>query len=238
MKTNPWHSRWQPPSRPSHTPARKVVRPTGGIVRGKFASRKNRQTVEFEQLLELDLMYLLEAAPSVAAYVHQPIRLRYPDGARLRTYTPDLHLSLTSGVTIYVEVKPDTSMADPEIAHKLEAVAKQFERNNERFEVLTSSDIRREPRLSNVKWLYQQAAPALPTSEAAAWHAQGLFSDHGHTIRSAQAHLARHGVDPFSLLLMGACTCDVDQPVSLETPIHLSAEQSHGRFLVSSRLGF
>lgn len=65
MNTSPWHSWWQPPGRPSHTPARRVVRPTGGIVRGKFASRKNKQTVEFEQLLELDLMYLLEAAPSV-----------------------------------------------------------------------------------------------------------------------------------------------------------------------------
>jgi len=41
-----------------------------------------------EKLLELDAIYLFETAPQIERYVEQPEKIRYPDGALLRRYTP------------------------------------------------------------------------------------------------------------------------------------------------------
>jgi hypothetical protein len=194
--------------------------------------------VEFEELLELDLMHLMEAAPAVAAYRQQPIDLQYPDGDVLRTYTPDLEVLLTSGEALYIEVKPQDRLSDPETSNKLGAVRSHLERDNLRLEVLTCTDIRRQPRLNNIRWLYQQAGTAPVTPGAAAFGGRQLASSGPHTIGSAREKLRGTGLDPATLLLMGVCACDLDQPVSHETPIHLAEEHSHGRFLISSRLGF
>jgi hypothetical protein len=232
--TRPWHA----PGPNSFAPARRVVRPTGGIIRGKFASRKNRRMVEFEELLELDFMHLLEAAPAVAAYRQQPVDIRYPDGDRLRTYTPDIEVLLTSGEALYVEVKPESRLSDPEVARKLDAIRRQLERDQVRFEVVTCVDIRRQPRLDNIRWLYQQAGTTQVSAEAAEFGARQLNTSGPHTIASARAKLRGTGLDPARLLLTGICACDLDQPVSFETPIYLAGEHNHGRFLISSRLGF
>lgn len=238
MNSTSWPRPWHAPGPNSVTPARRVVRPTGGIIRGKFPSRKNRRMVEFEELLELDLMHLLEAAPAVAAYRHQPAAIRYPDGDALRTYTPDLEVLLTSGESLYIEVKPQDRLGDPETSRKLEAISVQLERDGVRFEVLTCADIRRQPRLDNIRWLYRQAGSAPITAGAADFGGRKLAATGPHTIGSARAKLSGTGLDPAILLLMGVCACDFDQPVSFETPIHLAEEHSHERFLVSRRLGF
>jgi hypothetical protein len=238
MNSTPSPRPWHAPGPNSVTPARRVVRPTGGMIRGKFPSRKNRRMVEFEELLELDLMHLLEAAPAVAAYRQQPVDITYPDGDAVRKYTPDLEVLLTSGQLLFVEVKPQERLKDPETARKLEAVRVQLERDDIRFEVLTCTDIRRQPRLDNIRWLYRQAGTAPVTADAADFGARRLAASGPHTIGSAHAAFRGTGLDPATLILMGVCTCDIDQPVSFETPIHLAEEHSHERFLISRRVGF
>lgn len=238
MSSTPWPRPWHAPGPNSVTPARRVVRPTGGIIRGKFFSRKNRRMVEFEELLELDLMHLLEASPAVAAYRPQPVAISYPDGEALRTYTPDLEVLLTSGQPLYVEVKPQDRLNDPETSRKLNAIRGQLERDSARFEVLTCTDIRRQPRLDNIRWLYRQAGTAPVTAGAADLGGRQLAASGPHTIRSAHTKLLGTGLDPPVLLLMGVFACDLDQPVSFETPIHFAGEHSHERFLISRRLGF
>ncbi|MDR7270666.1 hypothetical protein J2X20_003324 [Pelomonas saccharophila] len=194
--------------------------------------------VEFEELLELDLMHLLEAAPEVAAYRQQPVDISYPDDDALRKYTPDFEVLLTSGQFLYVEVKPQERLSDPEIARKLEAIRVQLERDEIRFEVLTCADIRRQPRLNNIRWLYRQAGTAPVTAGAADFGARRLAATGPHTIGSAHAALRGTGLDPAILILKGICACDLDHPVSFETPIHLAQENSHERFRISRRLGF
>lgn len=56
MPINMWQGYWQgkAPSGIPHQRAREILRPTGGIVRGKFPSRKNGRMVQHEGLLELD----------------------------------------------------------------------------------------------------------------------------------------------------------------------------------------
>ena len=94
MSENIWEGRWQgrSPFGDVHTRARTVVRPSGGIVRGKFPSRKNGRMVHYEGLLELDAIYLFETSLRIVRYREQPHTYLYPDGEKLRRYTPDFEL--------------------------------------------------------------------------------------------------------------------------------------------------
>ncbi len=136
--------------------ARKVVTPSSGIVRGKFPSRKTGRMVYHEGLLELDAFYLLEATPEVVTYREQPITLHYPDGSKLRRYTPDLELILDSGERVYAEIKPAAIAAKPEMAHKLNCIHAYLASTGSRFCILTDEVIRLQPRLDNLRWLYQR----------------------------------------------------------------------------------
>ena len=50
-----------------------------------------------EGLFELDAIYHFENSPLIAAYTEQPETVQYPDGNRLRHYTPDFELFLADG---------------------------------------------------------------------------------------------------------------------------------------------
>lgn len=108
-----WHGNWRGkiPDGDVHQRARTIIRPTGGIVRGKFPSRKNGRMVHHEGLLELDAIYLFEASPLIARFREQPITIQYPDGTRLRRYTPDFELVLATGEIVLVEIKPARRLA-------------------------------------------------------------------------------------------------------------------------------
>jgi hypothetical protein len=111
MTTNLWSGRWngRAPVGDNHQRAREVISPSGGIMRGKFPSRKNGRMVHHEGLLELDAIYLLEASPLVTGYREQPTTITYPDGDRVRRYTPDLEVTLDGGASVWIEVKPTAS---------------------------------------------------------------------------------------------------------------------------------
>jgi len=90
-----------------HTPARRVVRPTGGIFRGRFPSRKSGRTVAFESLIERDALILFEFSRGIVNFREQPYSIYYPFEGRSRKYTPDFELTLASGAVLLIEVKPE-----------------------------------------------------------------------------------------------------------------------------------
>lgn len=110
-----------------------------------------------------DAITLFEAHHRVAQYREQPITLQYPDGSRLRRYTPDFEVILETGEALLVEIKPDRSLQDPEVRHKLQRISEHLIRMGQPFVVLSSSVIRREPRQSNLRQILQQAPHVLPT---------------------------------------------------------------------------
>lgn len=238
MNNDPWRASAKAAARGLHSRARTVITPSGGIVRGKFASRKNGRSIHYEGLLEQEALYLLEACPSVTAYWEQPVTIPYPNGDLVRRYTPDLKVHLRTDEMVYIEVKPRRSLLQPEVASKLKAVGCHFERSAQRFELLLDDDIRQQPRLSNLKWIYHQVPRTLPTAQQVTFELRRLGGRFPMSIGQAARELAGTKVDPFSLLLMGECRCDLTQPLSLDTQIHLASESTHAEFLVSSRLGF
>jgi hypothetical protein len=139
MSKHLWQGTWQgrSPLGDVHDRARTIVRPTGGIVRGKFPSRKNGRMVHHEGLLELDAIYLFEASPLIAGYREQPITIRYPDGNRLRRYTPDFELRLTTGEIVLVEIKPLRRLRADEVRHTFDLIADHMARSGTSFVILT-----------------------------------------------------------------------------------------------------
>ena len=216
MATHLWQGTWQgkSPAGDQHRRSREVVRPTGGIVRGKFPSRKNGRMVHHEGLLELDAIYLFEASPQIVRYREQPVTIKYPDGARLRRYTPDFELVLTTGEVVLIEVKPMRSLKDEEVRHKLDCVAAHLKRSAQVFVILTDEIIRQEPYLSNLRWVYHQAPRVSPSAEA------------GRT--AVRRHRNRFPLP----------RCELGQAISPDTQITLATEADHGWFWISHEYCF
>lgn len=240
MPKKSWSGAWlgMKPAGLIHTRSREVISPSGGIVRGKFPSRKTGRMVHHEGLLELDAIYLFETSPLVASYREQPPTLTYPDGDRLRRYTPDFELTLSSGEVMLIEVKPSRSLQNPEVRHKLTCVAQHLQRSGQAFVVLEEDRLRQLPRQTNLRWIYHAAPRRLPTFEACR-AARDHFSAHFPlSLRAASAHLSTRDIDPYSLLLFGLAYCALNMPVTLDTPIHVSKDDDHAWFLIAEGHGF
>lgn len=221
-----------------HLRAREIVRPTGGIIRGKFPSRKTGRMVHFEGLLERDAIYLFEASPLIESYGEQPATLHYPDGGRLRRYTPDFVLDLKNGDQILVEIKPVRSLEQADVRHKLAQVREFLQQQGQAFLVLTDAEIRQQPRLDNLKWLYQQTPKTIPSFIKNRIAVDRLAGQFPMSIQQARSLFAGQGCDPFSLLLEGWLHCDLSETVTYETSLYLSMENDHDWFCIAQPHGF
>jgi len=236
---NRWNGTWdgRVPKGDQHSRSRDVVLPTGAIVRGKFPSRKNGRMVQHEGLLELDSMYLFETSPRIVRYREQLERIHYADGAKLRRYTPDFELVLSTGEIIVIEIKPTRSLVKDEVRRKIECISNHYDRVGETFLVLTEESLRQEPRQSNLRWLYHRT-PRVPLTPNAIHLALEHVRDHFPlSIRGASTLLAQRAVDPYSALLAGFLRCDLHTPISLDTTLYLK-EQDDAWFLIAQKYGF
>ena len=235
MSANWWNGTWRgiSPDGQIHNRVRQVISPSGGIVRGKFPSRKNGRMIYHEGLLELDAIYLFEASPLVVSYREQPYAINYPDGSRLRRYTPDFELTLRTGKRVLIEVKPFCRLESDEVRNKLNCVGAYLRRSAKDFVVLDDRDLRLEPRQSNLRNIYHRA-PRVPRSMAAY---QAALSHHERRfplpIASLTHLLNEQLIHPFSLLLVGLLRRDLDQPISSETLLHLIKEEDDVWFCIA-----
>jgi len=252
MSKNLWQGAWcgRRPDGDVHKRARNVITPSGGIVRGKLPSRKNGRMVHHEGLLELEAIYLFEASPNIVRYREQPITLHYPDGAKLRRYTPDFELVLATGEIVLIEVKPVSSLQHAKVKHKLDCVAEHMCRSEKPFVILTDQVIRQEPRLSNLRWIYHRARRIPPSPDAMTVAINKIRHCFPMSLEKATALLRTTCIDPFSrfvevsdidpcsLLLAGQLRCSLDQPISQETLIELNKEADNGWFCITQEHGF
>ncbi len=252
MSKNLWQGTWRgrQPDGDVHKRARTVITPSGGIVRGKFPSRKNGRMVHHEGLLELEAIYLFETSPRIIRYREQPETITYPDGARVRRYTPDFELVLSTGEIVFVEVKPVSSLQHAKVKHKLDCVAEHMRRSEKTFVILTDQVIRQEPRLSNLRWVYHRARRIPPSPEAMTVAIDKIRHCFPVSIEKAMTSLMTICVDPlsgivwvsdidhWSLMLAGHLRCSLDQPITQETLIELNTEADNGWFCIAQEQGF
>jgi hypothetical protein len=235
MPNHLWHGNWRGkiPDGDVHQRARTIVRPTGGIVRGKFPSRKNGRMIHHEGLLELDAIYLFETSPLIVRFREQPITIQYPDGKRLRRYTPDFELVLATGEVVLVEIKPARRLASTEIRRTFDCIEEHMQRTSIRFATLTELVLREEPRLRNLKWIYHRAARVPPTHAALDTAISRHVDKFPASIAMANALFATAGIDPYSALLAGQLLCKLDSAVDLHTTLTLHTEGHHDWFRIS-----
>lgn len=231
-----WHG--HKPMGDSYTKARKVVRPTGTIMRGKFPSRKNGRMMEFEGLLERDAMFLFETSSKIVRYREQPIKIHYPDGNRLRRYTPDFELLLATGETIFLEIKHHTHLENEALLHKLYCISQYFRGLQQPFHVLTDLAIRQQPRLANLNQICAELPriwPSVASLRSQIYQYQDLFPA---SYDDAKRILAGNQLSLSSLIVSGLATLDVNQPIEACTPIHLIQEHMHESLWISKEHGF
>jgi hypothetical protein len=207
-------------------------------MRAKFPSRKNGRLVHCEGLLELDAAYLFEVHPGIESFREQPTTIHYPDGSRMRRYTPDFELTLVSGEQIWVEIKPETSMAQPEVQRKLELVADHLANTGHPFAVLTDRVLRKEPRRTNVQRIIARSLRSPVTPQAARIALDSCSVHFPGPIAAVAAALAKHGKEPYSLMQLGLLHFDLSQPLTGDTAIYLTGESDDGWIQLSPEHGF
>jgi hypothetical protein len=240
MATSLWTGHWRgnSPNGDAHRRSREVISPSGGIMRCKFPSRKNGRLVHCEGLLELDAAYLFEASPQIAVYREQPAKTHIPDGDRVRRYTPDFELTLTTGESVWIEVKPLRSLENPDVRHRLKMVREHMARSERRFAIFSDDVLRLEPRQANLRQIFHRAGPTSPTVDAAVVGLRRCAEELPAPLHRATALLAKAGLQPYSLLLMGLLRCDLSVPLGPDALITLASEDDDGWFRLSQEHHF
>lgn len=235
-----WRGTWngRAPDGLAHQRARTIVRPTGGILRGKFPSRKTGRMVHHEGMLELDAIYHFETSPHIQRYTEQPQTVQYADGARLRRYTPDFEIGLANGESVLIEIKPEKFVNEPETKHKLEKVAQHFDRHGKKFLVLTDKTLQAGPRCESLRQIYHLAPRRGRGHLYCLTKLQSLKAVFPIPVGEAIAILGHAGLDPYSLLMMGLVTCDLDEPFGECSILKLTEEDGHAWFRLSDRFEF
>ncbi|RQH12666.1 TnsA endonuclease N-terminal domain-containing protein [Bradyrhizobium sp. RP6] len=132
--------------------SRKVVTYRSGHFTGFVPSRKNKDMVQYESILERDYIQLLESDPDVLKYSEQPKALRWSDGVQNYKTTFDFVVTRRDGTKYLVEVKPLAKV----IKYKLNelygyARAAAIAKGYSDLELWTDREIRAMPRLGNAE---------------------------------------------------------------------------------------
>ena len=158
--------------KPSVVRAREPVTRSRGLVRGQFPSTKTGQMVAWESQLEEKACYLFEFCPAIAAFRDQPIKIEFPFGAKICTYTPDFELMFTNGQICYIEIKPLEKLFHPEKNDRFRCIANAFAASAQPFLVLTEEDLPDKQRVRNLNILRSYLRHLLPevlTKSIAEW---------------------------------------------------------------------
>jgi hypothetical protein len=215
---------------------RNVVTRSGGMPRGHFPSVKNGRMVAYEQMLERDACLLFEMSPLIRAYREQPEQIWFPDHDRSRRYTPDYLLDLPGNRSMLVEIKPSHVLRKPEIRKKFDHVLEHMARQGKPFVILTGDEIRRQPRLNNLRLLWRDAPVRFPTADTLRRSLHTLHQSGVETLGDMHAVVGREIT--FSLLSQGLASCPLENSINASTPITLFQENDHAWFCIDEKSGF
>lgn len=196
--------------------SRNVVNRSGRGFRGYFPSRKMKEMIPWESILERNAIYLFEFSPGVVSYCGQPELVYYPDGTEFRKHYPDFEITTVGGISVHIEIKPSSKLLLKELADKYRAIAAHYLSLGRHYQILTEEEIQREPLFSNLKKLKRHHRPTkeLPS------------------LLSQISIALKHGPQPFGVLKMkqsdiwrllasGYLRCDLAALITASTLISL-----------------
>lgn len=174
-------------------PARKIQNRGCHRVIGRFPTRKASQLLLWDSQIERDFLFHAEFDSSVTQISGQPFRVLYVLDGKRRRYTPDFLLE-GPNKKLVVEVKPHDKTQHPEFGGWKQAVSTVLEKNGYQFTVMTDAQIRVQPLLANLKWLFR-----FRTSNYSTYDAQMLLAHirrTAMTVSDAQLLATRNTLDP------------------------------------------
>jgi hypothetical protein len=137
-----------------YTPARKISNRHGlGKVTGLFFSDKMNMHIAWESQLERDYCYLLDFNKKIKRFFSQPKTFNFTYSGRKIRYTPDFYIEYIDGSSEYIEIKFSNVLENLKIARKLKILKNYFIQNGIQYKILFEDDIRKQPRLRNIKFL-------------------------------------------------------------------------------------
>lgn len=183
---------------------------------GWYQSIKAADGLPYESLLERDALLLLDFDRDVARFSVQPETFVWTEAGRQRRYTPDIRLEMADDRVIYRQVKLATRLAaDPTLGGRLSAIEAECAARGAQHEMWLDTDIRRQPRLSNVRRLRAAvavlAAENLPAIRTIITHLPSPS-----TLGAAAAALGGQAVHTnvvLGLVAIGDLVADLDRPL-------------------------
>ncbi len=146
----------KPYNPPEEGLARDINRGRPGVHIVFFPSVKNSRVIICESQLEADFCQLLEFDPDVVSYIPQPVTISLWIDGLIRDYTPDFQVSYKLRPDAYFEVKPATVTSWDEYMKLMRHVEQHFAEKEQEFTLMLDSEIRKEPYLGNLKFLYSK----------------------------------------------------------------------------------
>lgn len=195
----------------------------GRKVIGKFPSIKCGKMVWWESQLERDFLYLIEIDPDVLSYEEQPLKIEYFSDGKVHKYTPDFRVIRTDRKQI-VEVKDAKKAKKEEYVELFRRIGPICAREGYEFIVATDREIRIQPRLKNIKFLYKYAKTPITTAHQILLYT--VFGDKetltlGEIIRGFASKGFR-AATVYASIFRGILSIDLSRPINPETEVRLS----------------
>ncbi len=130
----------------------------------KHPGFKSGRMHQLESHLEERAFCLHDANSSVSEINEQYAKISYFCHGELKTHYPDLYIR-TNVRKVFKEVKTDDAANDQEIIDRTEVLSKLLPIYGFEYELLTESEINKEPRLSNCKFLLRHGRTCVSLCE-------------------------------------------------------------------------
>jgi len=138
-------------------PSRKVIRKGDRDHHvGRFQSRKNQATIEFESALEKHACTNFETYPEIKSYCSQPYPLTLFYSDKKRTVYPDFELTTFDNKKILIDIRHESGTKKPLFIERCNSLSFYAEQRGMKFTLLTEKILRNE-RLLNAQWLLSLA---------------------------------------------------------------------------------
>jgi hypothetical protein len=178
--------------------------------------------MQTDSLLEAEAIHVLELDSRVIRFIEQPVDFRYRLNGVAARYIPDLYVDHGNWAEFW-EIKFEDEASEPENEAHWKAIGEALSSRGYGYRVITERHLRREPRRSNVKVIFN-ARHARPPGPAVDALTPLLARQGALTIRQCCEGAGLTEKNVHHLVRIGLLAIDLDgAPLSLDTVVWLRA---------------
>lgn len=137
---------------PVYVPAR-IIKNRYGKNTGYFASKKMGRMIQYESLLERDIIYILEYDKNISKYFEQPVEIKCMYFGVIRKHYPDFKCVFADGHTELWEAKPYNKLEDPDVKKNIYLGESYCQQRGWIYKVITDKQIYSNSLVDNIQFL-------------------------------------------------------------------------------------